>query len=223
MRCPLCQQRQARRACPAVGRQICAVCCGTKRQVELTCPPDCGYLATSQAHPPAAVRRQQERDAGFVAAMMEGLSHRESELFWVLLTFLAGVTADPLARLLDEDLADATGSLAATYETASRGVIYEHRPPSLASQRLMTDLKGFMATLVREADASVVRTVEREAAVVLRHVEAGARAAGRVSHEGPAAAIGTITRVVSAAKRDADASAAGQPRIAPPSPMLVRP
>jgi len=223
MHCPLCQERQARRTCPAAGRQICAVCCGTKRQVELACPPDCGYLAMSQAHPPATIRRQQERDAGFVGYMLEGLSRRESELFWVLVTFLAGVTTDPLARLVDEDLADAAGCLAATYETAGRGLIYEHRPQSLASQRLVTDLKGFMATLVREADASVVRTVEREAAVVLRRVEKGAREAGRMIDEGPASAIGTIARVVSAAKREAENAPAAQQRIAPPSPMLIRP
>jgi hypothetical protein len=177
----------------------------------------------SQAHPPATIRRQQERDAGFVGYMLEGLSRRESELFWVLVTFLAGVTTDPLARLVDEDLADAAGCLAATYETAGRGLIYEHRPQSLASQRLVTDLKGFMATLVREADASVVRTVEREAAVVLRRVEKGAREAGRMIDEGPASAIGTIARVVSAAKREAENAPAAQQRIAPPSPMLIRP
>ena len=121
MQCPLCQERQARRACPAVGRQICAVCCGTKRQVEIACPADCGYLAAAQAHPPASVRRQQERDVGFLMAMREGLSNRESELFWVILTFLAGMKADPLLRLVDEDVAEAAGALAATYETANRG------------------------------------------------------------------------------------------------------
>ncbi len=114
MQCPLCQQRQARRACPAVGRQICAVCCGTKRQVDIACPADCGYLAAAQAHPPASVRRQEERDVGFLMAMREGLSTRESELFWVILTFLAGMKADPLLRLVDEDVTEAAGALAAT-------------------------------------------------------------------------------------------------------------
>ena len=174
MVCPLCQQRQARRACPAVGQQICAVCCGTKRQVEIACPPTCGYLAAAQAHPPASVRRQQERDVGFLMAMREGLSNRESELFWVVLTFLAGYRADPLVRLVDEDLAEGAGSLAATYETANRGLIYEHRPQSLASQRLVTDLKAFLATLLAEC-----RRVHRPDAGTGRGRGAAARGEGR--------------------------------------------
>jgi hypothetical protein len=222
MVCPLCQQRQSRRACPALGREICAVCCGTRRQVEIACPADCGYLAASQAHPPALVRKQQERDVGFLMAVREGLSARESDLFWVILTFLAGMRTDPLVRLADEDLAEAAGALAATYETANRGLIYEHRTQSLASQRLLTELKTFLAALVQESDAAAARAVERDAAVVLRHVEKGAREVGRIADEGPATALGIIARVVAQA-RGRQASAAEEPRIAPPQPMLIRP
>src|SRR4029079_6022625 len=50
--CPLCGVRRARRGCPALGKQICAVCCGTKRLVEIQCPSDCAYLATAREHPP---------------------------------------------------------------------------------------------------------------------------------------------------------------------------
>jgi hypothetical protein len=50
MLCPVCHQRKAKRACPALGKQICAVCCGTKRLTEIACPPDCGYLSTARTH-----------------------------------------------------------------------------------------------------------------------------------------------------------------------------
>ena len=49
MLCPLCGKRNARRACPALGHLICAVCCGTKRLTEIACPSDCGYLATARS------------------------------------------------------------------------------------------------------------------------------------------------------------------------------
>ena len=219
----MCQERQARRTCPAVGRQICAVCCGTKRQVEIACPADCGYLATAQAHPPASVRRQQERDVGFLMAMREGLTNRESELFWVILTFLAGMKADPLLRLVDEDVAEAAGALAATYETANRGLIYEHRPPSLASQRLVTDLKAFLGTLLQGADAATTRSVERDATVVLRHLERGAREVRRFVDEGPSSALAVITRVVTAGSGGQPEAPGGTSRIEPPAPMLIVP
>jgi class 3 adenylate cyclase len=42
--------------------------------------------------------------------------------------------------LNDDDVADAAGALAATFETAARGVIYEHAPESLVARRLADDL-----------------------------------------------------------------------------------
>jgi hypothetical protein len=188
MPCPLCRQRQPRRRCPALGREICAVCCGTKRLVEISCPADCGYLGSAQTHPPALVRRQQERDLAFVMAMREGLSERESDLYWAVLMFIAGVRSDPLIELIDADLVEGAASLAATYETANRGLIYEHRPQSLAAQRLVRDLKAFLAQLVADADASAARNLERDAPVVLRHVEQGAREARKAVDEGLATA-----------------------------------
>src|SRR5580704_16358476 len=44
MLCPICNKRKAERFCPAKGEKICAVCCGTEREVTIDCPADCGYL-----------------------------------------------------------------------------------------------------------------------------------------------------------------------------------
>ncbi len=222
MLCPLCQQRHARRQCPAVGRVICAVCCGTKRQVSIACPPDCGYLAAAETHPPANVRRQQERDLGLVMAMREGLSVSQSDLYWALLTFVAGFRADPLLKMLDADVADGAAALAATYETADRGLIYEHRPQSLVAQRFVTDAKAFLASLAAEADAAAARRIERDAAVVLRRLETGVRGARKVVDDGPATALGIVGRVVAAIGRSRD-ERAGDSRVEPPRPMLVKP
>ena len=63
MRCPLCQSRPPRRACPALGREICPVCCGTKRQVEIRCPESCVYLSQRRAptrRRPSAGSRTQD-------------------------------------------------------------------------------------------------------------------------------------------------------------------
>ena len=224
MPCPLCRQGHARRQCPALGRTICAVCCGSKRLVEINCLPDCGYLAAAQAHPPASVRRQQERDLGFVMAMRDGLSAAQSDLFLALLSFVAGLHADPLLNLQDDDVAEGAGALAATYETADRGLIYEHRPRSLVAQRFVTDAKTFLASLVADADAATTRRLERDAAVVLRHLESGARGARTVIDDGPATALGIVGRFMAAARanRRTDGEA-GRPRVEPPQPLLVKP
>jgi hypothetical protein len=224
MACPLCRQRRARRQCPALGRTICAVCCGSKRQVEISCPPDCGYLVAAQAHPPASVRRQQDRDLAFVMAMRDGLTASQSDLFLAVLSFVAGLHADPLLTLQDDDVAQGAAALSATYETADRGLIYEHRPQSLVAQRFVTDAKAFLASLVAEADAATSRRVERDAAVVLRHLESGARGARTVVDEGPATALAIIGRFIAAARAGRRAEGeAGRPRVEPPQPLLVKP
>jgi hypothetical protein len=146
------------------------------------------------------VRRQQERDLGFVMALNEGLSRPQSELFFAVLTFVAGLRADPLLGLTDADVADGAAALAATYETAGRGVIYEHRPASMPAQRFVTDAKAFLARLVAEADAATSRRVERDAPVVFRRLETGVRGAREMAEEGPAAGLEMIARFVTAAR-----------------------
>ena len=55
--CPLCSERPGKRYCPAKDVQICAVCCGTKREVEIDCPAPCPYLKTSRLYDMEKERR----------------------------------------------------------------------------------------------------------------------------------------------------------------------
>ena len=43
-KCPVCTTRRPRRTCPALGKDICAQCCGSEREETISCPGDCGYL-----------------------------------------------------------------------------------------------------------------------------------------------------------------------------------
>jgi len=54
------------------------------------------------------------------------LSQAQSQLFFVLNTFLQRYEPSELQPLIDEDVAEAAAALAATAETASRGLIYDH-------------------------------------------------------------------------------------------------
>jgi hypothetical protein len=169
--CPQCGERKARRACPALGVQICTVCCGTKRQTLITCPSDCVYLAVAREHPPAVALRRQQHDVGAVVRCLRDLSERQSELFFLIVSFLLGYEPPELHPLIDEDVAEAMDALAATFETAGRGVIYEHRPASLAGERLASGLKP----LLTEAGRTGGSAFQRDASVVMRRVAAAAR------------------------------------------------
>ena len=173
--CPLCQQRKAKRSCPALGQSICTVCCATKRLVVIDCPADCPHLVASREHPAAVVLRQQQADVAALLPSMSGLTERQHQLFFLFQSVIAKFRPDGLARLTDEDVAEATAACAATIETAARGVLYEHAPAALPAQKLAAEIRTLLAE-VREHGATVY---DREAAIALRAIERGARTLGR--------------------------------------------
>ena len=174
-RCVVCQRRRARRGCPALGQQICAVCCGTKRLVEINCPSDCSYLASARTHPPAVIQRQRERDLGFLLPTLQGLTSRQHQLLLLLQGFL--LTERPQnPSVVDDDIVHAAKALAETYETASRGIIYEHAAGLLSAERLSAEMRALIEAKQNEG----LRVRDQDVAVVFRRIEAAAREARSV-------------------------------------------
>ena len=147
------------------------MCCGTKRLVQIQCPPDCVWLASARDHPPAVVVRQQQRDIGLLVNFMRDFNERQSHLFFLISTFVAGYQPEELQSIIDDDVVEAMDALASTYETSVRGVIYEHRPTSLPADRLVTAIKPVLA----EAGKNLGTSFERDIAVVLRRVAQAVR------------------------------------------------
>lgn len=174
MICPLCGQRRAKRACPALGHDICPVCCATKRQVEIRCPAGCPHLAAAKAHPSALVRRRQEADLTTLMSGVGRLSEGQLQLFFLIQSYFLRPAPAGQPRVVDAEVADAAGALAGTFETASRGVIFEHQASTPGGRRLAAELLG----VLQEAGKGGGSRFEREVAAVLRAIEGGARAAG---------------------------------------------
>jgi hypothetical protein len=174
--CPLCGVRRAKRACPGVNRDICAVCCGTKRLTEIACPSDCAYLSTARAHPAAVVQRQQERDMAFVLPRISDLSQTQYRLFLFVQAIVLQHAAKAMPPLLDTDVAEASATVAATIDTARSGIIYEHQARSMPAQRLADEGGKAVMDIARRAGAEASQ-VERDAAVALRRIERLAREA----------------------------------------------
>jgi len=209
MTCPLCRQRKAKRSCPGVGQEICPVCCGTKRLVEIACPPTCVYLETAQRHPAAVVKRQQESDLTVLMGALGRVSERQLQLFFLIQSFITrfGTKSDSMTRLVDADVADAAGALAASLETASRGVLYEHQATSPAGDALRRELKAFLEQIGRGAGARF----EREAAEVLRGIERAAR------HDTPGVGSGAVDYLSLAARILQERP----PETQPVSPLII--
>jgi len=186
-----------------VEQQICAICCGTKRLTQIACPSDCAWLATAREHPAAAVLRQQQRDGALVVRALRDFGERQSQLFLLISTFLIKYEAPELQSIIDDDVAEGMAALASTYETSVRGVIYEHRPASLAAERLVNLLKPILA----KAGEGGGSAFERDAAVVLRRTEEIVREARASDADNRRAFLDLLSRVV-ARRPEADAAAA---------------
>jgi hypothetical protein len=102
---------------------------------------------------------------------MSGLTERQHQLFFLFQSVIAKSKPDGLARLTDEDVAEAASACAATIETAAKGVLYEHTPAPLPAQKLAGEMRALLGQ-IREHGATVY---DREAAIALRAIERGAR------------------------------------------------
>lgn len=197
MLCPSCDRRKARRECPALGRTICPICCGTKRLVEIQCPDSCPYLATAREHPAAVVRRQQERDVARVMPAIRHLTERQYQLFFLFHSVIARHRPDGFARLVDADVADAAAAMAATLETAARGVIFEHTPQSHPAR----SLNGALKALLRQIREGGARVYDGEVAIALRAIEQGARTL-RAPNENETAYLDLMGRLLQVSATD---------------------
>ena len=206
MTCPSCGQRKGRRDCPALRASICTICCGTKRLVEIQCPETCSHLATAREHPAAVVKRQQERDVALLLPTISHLTERQHQLFFLVHSVIARHKPEALSRLVDEDVADASAAVAATVETAGRGVLYEHRPSSLPAQRLAREI----TTMIEEVRARGTKIYDGELAITLRAIERGARETGKQSGE-DTAYIGLVARLLHVRRGEAPAEDTAKP------------
>jgi hypothetical protein len=191
MLCPLCRKRPAKRSCPALGQQICTVCCATKRQVEINCPDDCRYLESGQRHPAAVVKRQIDRDVAVLMATVGRLSEQQLQLFFLLQSMVLSYKPEGVGRIIDTDVALATGALAGSLETASKGVIFEEATASVVAEGLRRAMRPVLDEIMKNSGARA----EREVAFVLRAIERGAKHEGGHIPEGDTSYLELVGRV----------------------------
>ena len=114
-----------------------------------------------------------------------------------------------LGRLTDSDVALATGALASSLETASKGVIFEEATSSVVAEGLRRALKPVIEEITKNSGSRA----EREVAIVLRGMERGARHEGGQIPDGEASYLELVGRVFQQRPQAAQ----------PPKPLIVMP
>ena len=203
-----------------MGRDICTVCCATKRLTEIRCPSDCRYLASAKRHPPAAEQRQHERDARFLLSVVADLPPQQYQLFFSVQNLLHDVaeTVDPPVD--DRTVREAAEALARTYDTASKGIIYDHQAPSLPAERVSRTLKPLLDA---PGPAGRPPATERELAAVLRCVERAAAGAEEALGSGGRAYLELAGRVARSSPRPAGGPASGRSEETGDEPLVIIP
>ena len=148
-RCPLCSERSGKRYCPAKGEQICAVCCGEKREIEIDCPSSCIHLKAGRSY--EAEKRIPDPE---LRAKVQKYSNDKDFLFRfspVLDAVSKSVVEERTKSswLVDNDVIEVYKSLSTTIRTLSSGLYYESLPDGPVRISLFHRLKGLLDELMQ--------------------------------------------------------------------------
>ena len=140
--CASCSHRQGKRYCPAVGGRICAVCCGTKREIEIDCPSSCSYLKASRTY-----ELEKPIPDPQVGAKVHNYDERFVQRHQPILDALTNsVLEERMASpwLVDNDVIEVFRSLSVTMKTLSSGIYYESLPQTPVRLSLFRRLKSVL-------------------------------------------------------------------------------
>jgi hypothetical protein len=148
--CPICGKRKATRFCPAKGEQICPLCCGTEREVTISCPADCMYLIAAHRYEDEH-KRALRGDTPFVEERLpQDILHSQQQLM-SLLAFQIAKFASGQPTANDPDVLTAVAALAGTYKTLQSGLLYEKVPEIPMQRDLYSALTKFLDEIKLEA------------------------------------------------------------------------
>ena len=143
MTCPICQKRKPGRFCPAKAEKICAVCCGTEREITIDCPADCAYLIAAHRyendHPRALPADTPLLDVRINSDTIQIHGRFLSAIAFTIAKFSA---TQPSAT--DPDVLSSLRALADTYKTLVAGIVYEQPPAPLLQRELYDVLSAFL-------------------------------------------------------------------------------
>lgn len=182
MACPLCEKRPPRRFCPAKGETICAVCCGTEREVTIDCPWDCSYLHASRQYD-LDRREVTPSEVPFAETKIPPSFVMEHQNLLLALSYSLCASARDNRLVTDSEVLAALQALAEAYKTLSSGIYYEKAPDFRVQRELYDALKlaieEFKKRAAQQAGAASIRDSEIRDALIFMAQLGATRANGR--------------------------------------------
>lgn len=153
--------RRPRRFCPGVRGDICAICCGTEREVTVDCPLDCEYLVESRRHdrPPEI---DPDKFPNKDIRVDDQFLREHERMLLAISQMVAGAALETGA--VDFDIREALGSLIRTYRTLQSGLYYETMPDNPAArgihQRVQAGVDEFRKQATQQTGMQTIRDAE---------------------------------------------------------------
>ena len=142
--CPICGKRRPERFCPAKGEKICAVCCGTEREVTLDCPSDCSYLISAHRYEEEHRKPLAESEIPFPDILFSPDVIYEHQPLVTGFGFTIVKFAAAERGLVDREALEALTALAETYRTLASGIYYEKTPRAPLANGLYAAFGAFL-------------------------------------------------------------------------------
>jgi hypothetical protein len=143
MKCLLCESRKGKRFCPAKAGQICAVCCGTKREVEIDCPSDCVYLHAGREYESSKLARTAP-PLRRTERLWEPSFLRSSYSLMMRMSQIIMAVRHNSPELADSDVQATFDSLLQTFNTLEKGIYYDFAPERVIQKELYLALKQLL-------------------------------------------------------------------------------
>lgn len=163
MACPICEKRKPVRFCPARGEKICAVCCGTEREVSIDCPADCTYLLSAHRYEDEHQRSLPADTPLLDVKIPQDLLHTHQQLMTAIAFNIAKFCAAQPA-VTDVDVLAAIQALAEAYKTLDSGIVYEKPPEAPLPRQLYAALAAYLdeirKKLAEDANSGKLKDME---------------------------------------------------------------
>jgi hypothetical protein len=138
-KCSRCNQRKAKRYCPALGSSLCPLCCGLIREKRINCPPNCPFLSRHKPYQESKIIHKRQ-------AFSEDVAQNE-RLLWLTLHIEAPIKeyADKNPVFVDKDALLALDYAKAKIEKGKSKLVLpegENSPKNEVGEAIFRSIEG---------------------------------------------------------------------------------
>jgi hypothetical protein len=123
--CRICHTRRPKRHCPGIEGDICTLCCGDQREVNIGCPLECPHLQASREHEKEVAIDRNSIPNQDIRLNEEFFRDHEELVLFASFTMAEAALRTPGA--VDNDVLKALEALIRTHRTRESGLVYQTR------------------------------------------------------------------------------------------------